>query len=133
MDYYIAVSYLSKQVTAKTLKALYTSPPGRHVHSDTNSTSLGGIHPCCSYCANTIHSHSHHYCEVVFMKLSDLGHWGETKNALASKRQQRGFAPGISQFRVCRSTDVLPCYSAQMNSCNRDKKSINFGKCSVGF
>ena len=35
-----------------------TSPPGRPVHSDTNSTSLGSIQPCCNYCTNTIHSHS---------------------------------------------------------------------------
>ena len=36
------------------LKALYTSP---HVHSDTNSTSLGSIQPCCNYCPKNIHSY----------------------------------------------------------------------------
>ena len=39
------------------LKALYTSIPGRPVHSDTNSTLLGSIHPCWNYCTKTIHSH----------------------------------------------------------------------------
>ena len=29
----------------------------RHVHSDTNSTSLGSIHPLCKYCMKTVQSH----------------------------------------------------------------------------
>ena len=32
---------------------VYTSPPGRSVHSNTNSTSPGSIQPCRSYCAKT--------------------------------------------------------------------------------
>ena len=37
-------------VTAQTL---YTSPPGRPVHSNAISTSLGRIQPRCNYCAKT--------------------------------------------------------------------------------
>ena len=39
-----------------TLKALYTLPPGRPIHSGTNSTSLGRILARQQLCAKTIHS-----------------------------------------------------------------------------
>ena len=42
-------------------------PPGRHVHSDTNLTSLGSIQPHSNYCAETIHSQT--------IQLSELGPW----------------------------------------------------------
>ena len=32
-------------------RSKHTSSPGRPVHSGTNSTSLGSIQPCCSYCS----------------------------------------------------------------------------------
>ena len=35
------------------LKALYTSPYDRPVHSDTNSASLGSIQPCKNYCTKS--------------------------------------------------------------------------------
>ena len=41
------------------LKALYTSPPGRPVHSDTNSSSLGSILAMQLLRAKIIHSHFH--------------------------------------------------------------------------
>ena len=41
------------------LKAIYTSPPGRPVHSDTNSASLGSILATQQLRAKTIHSHFH--------------------------------------------------------------------------
>ena len=41
-------------------KALYTSPSGRRVHSDTNSTSLGSILATQQLRAKIIHSHFHH-------------------------------------------------------------------------
>ena len=41
------------------LKALYTLPPGRPVHSTAISTSLGIIQPRCNYCAKTIRSDIH--------------------------------------------------------------------------
>ena len=46
------------------LKALYTSPPGRPVHSSTNSTSLGSILAMQQLCAKTIHS-QFHSCHVT--------------------------------------------------------------------
>ena len=43
------------------LKALYTSPPGKPVHSGTNSTSLGNILAMQQNLrAKTIHSYFHH-------------------------------------------------------------------------
>ena len=42
------------------LKPLYTSPPGRPVHSDTKSTSLGSILAMQQLRAKTNHSHFHH-------------------------------------------------------------------------
>ena len=49
------------------LKALYTSPPGRPVHSGTNSASLGSILAMQQLRAKTIHSHFQHhlYNQVV--------------------------------------------------------------------
>ena len=35
--------------------ALYTSPPGRPVHSNAISTSLGSIQPRCNYCTKGGH------------------------------------------------------------------------------
>ena len=46
------------------LKSLYTSRPGRPVHSDTNSTSPGSILATQPLRAETIHSHFHH-CQVL--------------------------------------------------------------------
>ena len=50
---------------------LYTSPPGRPVHSKAISTSLGSIQPRCNCCTKAIRSHIHHclYCETGFSRL----------------------------------------------------------------
>ena len=53
-------SYIAQYPVLGLFKALYMSPPGRPVHSNTNSTSLGSIQPCCSYCIKTVRSHIHH-------------------------------------------------------------------------
>ena len=81
------------------VKALYTSIPGRHVHFDTNSTSLGSIQPCCNYCANTIHSHSH-CCLQPGTQLYSKVNLGvaERTNARASKQDERGFEPRLSRI-----------------------------------
>ena len=52
-------TFLYSIQSLRLLKALYTSPPGRHVHSNAISTSLGSIQPRCSYCAKTVRSDIH--------------------------------------------------------------------------
>ena len=80
------------------------SPPDRPVHSDINTTSLGSIHPCCNYCAKTIHSISIAVASYSFLQLGELGHRGENKNDQASKQQQMGLKPGLTRMRVPHST-----------------------------
>ena len=41
------------------LKAIYTTPPGKPVHSETNSTSLGRTQLRWNFCATNIHSNFH--------------------------------------------------------------------------
>ena len=71
-------------------KALYTSPPGRPVHSGTNSTSLRSILAKLQLRARRLisnHSHFHHFSIARYsvIQLSKLGHCGENKNAQALK------------------------------------------------
>ena len=66
---------------------LYTSRPGRPVHSDTNSTS--GKHS--SHAAIMREDYSLIFflpfiARYSFIQLSELGHRGENENAKASKR-----------------------------------------------
>ena len=92
------------------LKALYTSPTGRHVHSDTYLASRESIKPYRNCGTNTIHSHisTAVYSRYSFIQLSELGHRGDNENARASKRQQRGFEPVHPQLRVrCSTTELL--------------------------
>ena len=42
------------------------------------------------------------------MELSELERRGDNENAKTSKRQQRGFEPGLSRLRVWHSTTGLP-------------------------
>ena len=64
------------------LKTLYTSPPGRHVHSDTNSASLGNNQPRCNY-TRTLFTHIFLSLSIVrypFIQLSELEpSWRERK------------------------------------------------------
>ena len=71
------------------------SSPGRPIHSDTNSTYLGRIQPCSNYSANT--NQSHFQCSLLpgTHLYSFILHHGDDENAQASKRQQRGFEPGL--------------------------------------
>ena len=89
------------------LKALYSSPPGRPVHSDTNSTSLGSIQPYCNYKYYSLTFPLLSIARYSFIQLNELGHCGEIENAQASKRWQKGFEPGISRLRVRHSTAEL--------------------------
>ena len=69
------------------------SPPGRPVHSDSNSTSLGSI-PATLLTARTQFIHNFTFpplsiARYSFIQLSELGHRGENGNDQSSKRQQR--------------------------------------------
>ena len=52
------LSYIAPYTICSTTQSPYNSPPGRSIHSDTNSASLGRIQPCCNYYKKTIHSHN---------------------------------------------------------------------------
>ena len=84
-----------------------TSPPGRPVHYDTNSTSLWSIQPCCNYCTQTIHSHSKTIqllCKDYFTHISTTVYsqiliytaecqwvnWGVVERTKMSKLRNRG-------------------------------------------
>ena len=69
------------------LKAIYISPPGRPVHSDTNSTSLGSVQPIGRGVFTNI-STALSVARFSFLQLSELGCREENENAQASKRQQ---------------------------------------------
>ena len=59
------------------LKAFYISPPGRPVHSNAISTSLGSIQPCYNDCTKTIRSHIHvSVARYSFIQLSNCGNVG---------------------------------------------------------
>ena len=68
---------------------LYTSPPGRFVHSNTISTSLGSIQPWCNYYAKSIRSHINNCLwPGTELLLSELRQCGVNEIAKASKWQQ---------------------------------------------
>ena len=60
---------------------LYTLPPGRPVHSDTNSASLGSILATQQLRAKTIHSHFHHCLYQVLIYTAEWtgASWSERK------------------------------------------------------
>ena len=70
------------------LKALYTSIPGRPVHSDTNSTSLGSILAMQQLRAKTksLTFQPLSIARYSFIQLNELGHRGDNENAHTSKR-----------------------------------------------
>ena len=70
-------------------KAFCTAPPSRPVHSNTISTYLRNIQPCCNYCAKNIRSNIRLCLQLdSFIQLSELWQRGMTEIAKASKRQQ---------------------------------------------
>ena len=100
-------------------KALYTSPPGRPVHSNTNSTSLGSIQPCCNYCAETTHSFisTSVYSQVV----SERRQRGVDEIAQVSKRQQESRTPLLSnkirRSNHCITAPLRHCTTAPLHHC----------------
>ena len=66
---------------------LYTSPPGRPVHSHTNSASLEIIQPWCNYYMKTIHLHN-----IISIPVTHFHSW---KNNIAQAliRPQICFEP----------------------------------------
>ena len=61
---------------------LYTSPSGRPVHSNTNSTSLGSIQPCCNYGAKTTRISTTVYRQVLIYTAEWTGAtWGELEHS----------------------------------------------------
>ena len=81
--------------------------PGRPVHSNTNSTSLGSFSRATITARRLITYLPTEIGRYLFIQLSELSH-GENENARALKQQQRGFEPGISRLRVRHSTTELP-------------------------
>ena len=80
---------------------LYTSPPGRPVHSKAISTSLGSIQPCCN-CAKTIRSHFHHclYCQVlIYTAERTVATWGD-QTCQRFEATTVGFETRFSRLRV---------------------------------
>ena len=80
-------------------------PPGRPMHSDSNSTSLGSIQPRCNYCMNSAIFQP--IARNSFNQLSKLGHHWENENARASKQQQSGFESRVSRLIVRHSNAEL--------------------------
>ena len=65
------------------LKSLYTSLPGRPVHSGTNSTSPGSILATQQLHTNTNHSHFHTVCSRTY--LYSLVNWGIVQRTVMPK------------------------------------------------
>ena len=76
-------------------KALYTAPPGRPVHSNTITTSLGSIQPYAAITAHRLFVHiSTSVAMYLFVQLSELGRREVNTIANASKRQKEDSNPG---------------------------------------
>ena len=90
-------------------KRFTLSSPGRPVHSDSNSASLGSI-----LAMQQLRNDYSLTCPPLsiarysFIQLSRLRRREEKENAQTSKRYQRGFEPGLSRLRVRYSTTELP-------------------------
>ena len=76
------------------LKALYTSPPGRPVHSDTDSTSLESILATMQLRAKTIHSHFHHRLFIYTGEWTEAS-WRERKCPNFETVAKWVFEPGL--------------------------------------
>ena len=106
--------------SAGPIKVFYTSPLGRPVHPDTNSTSLPS--------AQRLFTHIFPPLSTSRYSLIQLGeprHRGAKENAQASKQQQRALEPGLSQSRPAyyRGGSVFMwCYRG-----NAGYQSVNMG------
>ena len=120
------------------LKRFYTSPPGKHVHSNANSTYLGKIQSHCNYHAKTIRSHAFsavysYYKRAVIVIICPLQHlvlrlflikYKHRKNCILAK-------PGSSRnyrLMVVRSLEkalrvVRTCVCAYVRTCVCDTQT----------
>ena len=91
-------------------KRFTLSSPGRPVHSDTNSASLGSILAMQQLRATTksLTFPPLSIARYSFIQLSRLRRREVKENAQTSKRYQRGFVPGLSRLRVRHSTTEPP-------------------------
>ena len=93
-------------------KALYTSPPDRTVHSDTNSTCLGSILASCNYARRLFifnHISTAVYSQVLIYTAESTGaSWREQKCPNIKTVAKEGFERGLSRLRVRHSTTELP-------------------------
>ena len=82
-------------------RALYTSNPGRPVHSNIISTSLGNIQPCCNYCSKIFI----HICTTVCNQVLIYGwlNWGNVEWTKLPKLQGSNKRIRTSRLRVHRS------------------------------
>ena len=87
-------------------KALYTSSPGRPVHSNTNSTCLGSKLALSHNLITAVYSFRY-FLRFSLIHLSELRHCGGNKIVKHSKWYERGFGPGLPRLRVSRSTDEI--------------------------
>ena len=79
--------------------ALYTSSPGRTVHSCAILNSLGSIQPCCNYCTKTLLRYPPLFVtRYSFIRLSELWQRGINETAKPSKRQQENLNTGKNLF-----------------------------------
>ena len=72
-------SYIQWYPVLRIAQTFYTSPPGKHVHSNANSTYLGKIQSHCNYHAKTIRSHAFsavysYYKRAVIVIICPLQH-----------------------------------------------------------
>ena len=56
------------------------------------------------------------YAILIYKKLTELGHCEVNENARASKRQQRGFAAGLTRFKVRHYTAEPPLSMSTLNN-----------------
>ena len=80
-DVYL-ISQVKKRYVMGLLKVLYTTPPppGRPVHPNAISTSLGSIQPLCNYCTKTIRSYIH--LSVPRYRYSFIYRWVNCSNVV---------------------------------------------------
>ena len=81
------------------LKELYTSSPGRPVHSDTNSASPWSILAMQQLCAKNIHSHFH-YCLYPGTQLYSWLNWGVMERSKMLKLRNGSNSAAISRSLV---------------------------------
>ena len=116
--------------SVRPLKTLCTSPPGRPVHSDNNSTSLGSIPAMQHYNARRLSTFPPLYmASNSFIQLSELGHHGDNEYAKTSKQcQEMGYSnPGSLDCE----TDILPlsyCEGQAFFYCRKTSKGIVISK-----